>query len=263
MQEITSAVSPVINSLWIGDKLSALEWLSIKSHLFHGHQYHLWTYDELDVPEGTVLKYAGEIISEDGVFAYKVGEGKGSYSAVSNIFRYRLLREVGGWWCDTDVIALKPFDFTEKYVFASETHRNGSSSPTTCVIKCPQMSLLMASCEASARKHDRETLEWGTIGPDLLSKWIFKLDLQEYVQPPATFCPTNWFEADEYPPMKSWNITDRSFAVHMWNEMWRRAGVDKDGVYPGSLYERLHRCYSTGQEKIGLNGLEILKSICG
>ena len=40
--------------------------------------------------------------------------------------------------------------------------------------------------------------------------------------------------------------TAPSFAVHLWHEMWRRAGVDVDASAPaGSLYAQLlarHRC---------------------
>jgi hypothetical protein len=39
-------------------------------------------------------------------------------------------------------------------------------------------------------------------------------------------------------------LDDRTFAIHLWNEMWRRAGQDKDGQYhPNCLYEALKRAY--------------------
>ena len=43
----------VIKSLWIGDQLSRLEQLCIKSFLYHGHEFHLYTSlhsnEELDI----------------------------------------------------------------------------------------------------------------------------------------------------------------------------------------------------------------------
>src|SRR5262249_54280435 len=45
--------------------------------------------------------------SQDKVFVYQAeGFGKGSPSAFSNYFRYKLLAEKGGWWIDTDVVRL-------------------------------------------------------------------------------------------------------------------------------------------------------------
>jgi len=219
--------------------------LSISSHLQQGHEYHLWVYEEIKVPEGTTLRYAGDILGESSIFRYQVGEGKGSVSAFSNLFRYCLLKELGGWWCDTDVVALRPFDFEEEYVFASEVEKNGSSVPTTCVMKVPQASFLVSHCYAVSMSVDKETLEWGTIGPNLWAEQIFKFGLEEYVQPPAMFCPTNWFDAEDDPVMHNRTIPERSYAVHMWHEMWRRKGINKNGSYPNSLYERLKECYIT------------------
>ena len=59
----------IINSLWIGDKISTMERLSISSHLKQGHDYHLWAYESLDVPEGTVLRYAGDILGKEEIFS--------------------------------------------------------------------------------------------------------------------------------------------------------------------------------------------------
>ena len=108
----------VVQGLWIGSPLSIMERLSIKSFLDNGHEYHLYTYDELkDVPAGTVIKDGNEILPASAIFKYK---DRPSYSAFSNFFRYKLLLERGGWWVDTDVICLKPFDFPEEHVFATE-----------------------------------------------------------------------------------------------------------------------------------------------
>ena len=36
----------------------------------------------------------------------------------------------------------------------------------------------------------------------------------------------------------------RVHTVHLWHELWRREGQDKDGCYPrGCLYEQLKRRY--------------------
>jgi hypothetical protein len=42
------------------------------------------------------------------VFFYgdRAGIGRGSVSAFSNLFRYYLLHQMGGWWVDADVVCL-------------------------------------------------------------------------------------------------------------------------------------------------------------
>lgn len=231
------------NTLWIGSNLSNLESLSLRSHLKVGHKVVLWTFGQVQgVPEGVVVQDAREILSEKDVFAYQSGEGAGSYSACSNLFRYKMLLEIGGWWVDTDVVALKAFDFDEPYVFASEQNRNGSCNPTTCVMKVPAGSDVMRYCWDKAKTIERKTVQWGTIGPKLLTKAVFSLNLEEYARSPATFCPVEWFIAEKDPVVPSPPDISRSYAVHLWHEMWRRARIDKNGVYdPECLFERLKR----------------------
>jgi hypothetical protein len=234
----------LINSLWIGKQLSTMENLAISSHLKQGHEYHLWVYETLDVPEGTVLRNAGDIIDEGEVFSYSGDKenGGGSVSAFSNLFRYRLLKEQGGWWCDTDVVAIKPFDWQEPFLFASENLPCCGTAPTTCVIKVPQASLVMNLCYSKALKADRETVKWGEIGPKLLGESIATCKLGRQVVSPDVFCPIDYWDVKKFfGPVE---IPEGSWAVHLWNEMWRRDNFDKDGkFYSGCLYETLKKTY--------------------
>lgn len=234
-----------IHTLWVGSTLSTLELLSIVSHIRNGHEYHLWRYADIaNVPDGVILEDATDILPESEVFSYQVGVEKGSYSACSNIFRYKLLHEVGGWWCDTDVVALKPFDFPEDHVFASERTEDGGSHPTTCVIKTPAGSHVAGDCYRKAVKHNKETLRWGTIGPQLLAETVRLWGVESFIKPPATFCPADWFDSEHDPSVERECDTSTSYAVHLWNEMWRRKGIDKDEIFKeGCLYERLKRAY--------------------
>lgn len=239
----TSKKIPV-HSLWVGNSLSTLEVLSIRSHIKVGHEYTLWSYQPVEnTPQGVIIKDAREVMPECDVFAYEVGEGTGSYSACSNLFRYKLLSVHDVWWVDTDVVALKPFHFKEPTVFASERNRNGSSSPTTCVIKMSPMVARDCYKLACSMSSDRAKLRWSTIGPKLLTQIIFTWplgDLSQYVQPPHVFCPVDWFAAEFDPVVHNPPSVERSHAVHMWHEMWRRRGLNKnDSFEPNCLFERL------------------------
>lgn len=232
----------IVQMLWYGP-ISTMERLCIASHLKVGHEVHLYCYEPYDLP-GVKLMDAREIIPEDGIFAYSTGEEKGSFSAFSNCFRYKLLFERGNWWSDTDVICLKRFDFTEDYVFASEKNKDGTQKPTTSVMKAPVNSNLMRYCYQESISPSRNTLRWGTIGPKLLGQGVENYQLTAFVQPYHVFCPYDWFLSEVDPEGEIFAPTnmEHSYAIHLWQEMWRRAGLNKDGTYgENTLYERLKR----------------------
>ena len=61
----------VVQSLWIGPKLSSMEKLCIQSFLKHGHPFHLYVYDHVEgVPEQAKLCDANEIVPSSRIFFY-------------------------------------------------------------------------------------------------------------------------------------------------------------------------------------------------
>ena len=91
----------------------------------------------------------------------------------------------------------------------------------------------------------------GQCGPTLFKQAIEHCRLQERVQPWRVFCPLRlsaWEQALE--PGLTWNFGDETRAIHLWNELWRRAGQPKDIPYPaGCLYDSLRRRFlGTAQE---------------
>lgn len=65
---------------------------------------------------GAKVKNANDIIPENKTFKYKDYD---SYAGYSNLFRYKLLLEKSGMWADTDLVCLRPFNFSTDYVFAN------------------------------------------------------------------------------------------------------------------------------------------------
>jgi hypothetical protein len=236
-------VNRIIQSLWIGRKLSIMERLSIASFLANGHEFHLYAYDEVEgIPKGTVLKPADEILPESMIFQYK---NYPSYAGFSNFFRYKLLLDKGGWWVDSDVVCLKPFVFGEPYVFASE-RAAGRGVPTTAVIKAPAGSEIMAFNWRVCRScPDPASVVWGEHGPKLLEMSIARFGLGTSIKGAHVFCPLAYDEWEQLLLPRNGAAFDRNaHAIHLWNEMWRRGNRDKDGSYtPDCLYERLKACF--------------------
>jgi mannosyltransferase OCH1-like enzyme len=193
-----------------------------------------------NVPSGVIIENATEILPESEIFVYPIGEGRGSYAGFSDFFRYKLLLERGGWWVDADVVALKPFEFAAPYIIATERGvKVGPPKTATCVIYCPPESDLMRFCLKRCQEIDKRTLRWHVIGPPLLAEAVRKTGLESCQVNPEVFCPVNWFDVESL--FGNGNVGD-SHAIHLWNEMWRRKGINKDKQYAAeSLYERLQQ----------------------
>lgn len=220
-----------------------MERLSVASFLANGHEYHLYVYDDVRrVPEGAVVRDANEILPASSVFRYKHSK---SYAGFSNFFRYKLLLEKGGWWADADIVCLRPFSFRTRHVFSSEMSREGTQIATSGVIKAPPSSEAMSHAWRTCRSKDPAQLVWGETGPRLVGEAIRLFSLEKYLKPPHVFCPLGYLEwAQVLEPRARLKFGRGTYALHLWNEMWRREGADKNARYhPDCLYERLKRKY--------------------
>ena len=195
-----------------------------------------------NIPAGTVVRNAEEILPASAIFRYR---DSGSYSGFANFFRYELLWKYGGWWVDLDTICVRPLRFADDYVIGSEPVFNGGSHPINGVLKAPRQSPLMQYLAQVCRGKDPEKLKWGETGPRLVAASIREFSLAEYVQESEVFCPWGWYEWDKVlDPTASVSLDEPIYAVHLWNEVWRREGRDRSEAYhPECLYERLKARY--------------------
>ena len=233
----------IMQSLWIGSTLSVMEQLCMGSFLTHGHDFHLYTYAPIDnVPTGVTVQNANDILPESMVFRYRDHH---SYAGFANFFRYKLLLERGGWWVDTDAICLKPFDFVDDHVFASERLPDGQHIPTNPFIKAPRGSEVMAYAWEVCQSKNPHEIKWDETGAHLLKVAIEKFSCQAYLQPYEVFCPLDtWDWKNLLDPAFLWDFPDHTRAIHLWNELWRRSDQDKNVPYPETcLYERLKKRY--------------------
>jgi hypothetical protein len=147
-----------IQGLWVGDRLSVMEQLCIRSFQKHGHRFVLYVYgDTAGIPPGTVVADGNSILPASRIFTYR--EHK-TYAGFANIFRYKLLLEKGGWFVDADLVCLRPFDFQDQYVFSSEGI-NGRQVVNVGAIKAPPRQRDPAVCVGCVRTdgHRRTDME--------------------------------------------------------------------------------------------------------
>lgn len=246
---------PVIRTLWIGGELSSLERLALQSFINNGHKVHLYTYEEVSgVPKRIEIKDGNKILPSDRIFEY---ESYDTPAGFADVFRFKLLLERGGIWVDTDVVCLRPFDFEDDHVFASERLRPRKrrdflprTQVASCVIKAPKGSSVLSYCYDVAIEKDWDKIKYGEIGPELMTEAVDRFQMSDQVLPYWKFCPIDWWEWDRFidDSIQTRGLEEvkrivlRPYAYHLWNELWRRNEADKDKNFDAStIYERLKR----------------------
>lgn len=257
--------APVMQSLWIGDALSNLERLCIQSFLDHGHAFHLYAYSGIDgVPDGALLKDAGDILPKDTVYRHR----RGSFALFADWFRWELLHQRGNWWVDTDVVCLKKFEFTDAVVFGvgggycmNHTMRFPARHAFCAhmAARCAKPNQIFAedSPRVCARKIKRrikrlgkEHIAWGESGgPAGFTAAAKRFNLFHAGKPAKFFAPEcaahgnpgAWHETLLRPTARDIQaLFPGSYSLHIGNENLRRAGFDKNAAYPpGSPLDKL------------------------
>jgi|GEM_PF-431030 len=237
---IVSDELPVIQQLWVGGDLSYIELLSIRSFIANGHETHLYTYDpKMNAPLGCILKDAREILPESDIFVHsaKTGRSKGSLAGFADRFRWKLVHDKGGAWADCDVICLAPI--ASRQIVSTELARVGTliaPAITNCFFAAEpgERAFLRAFEQASAV--DAADLHWGEIGIHKMAEVVSEEGWGERLTAPTDLCPI--------PPFLIVDAITGSIdvervlgatkcrAVHLYNEVMRMVGMDKNGTFP-------------------------------
>lgn len=219
-----------VHGLWIGKVLSSIELLTIKSFLHNGYTFHLWLYEELEtsLPEGCIVEDASSIMPRNTVFTYRYasqyGIGKGSYAGFSDIFRYKLLYDRGGWWVDMDVTCLKPFDVEGPYFF-----RKHHELPLVGnVMKAPKGSPVMWNCyERALKEVDTFNRDWHK-PIQILVEEVMNAGLSQSIY--DEFGNTDeWHILEEF-LLKEKPLPEHWFFIHWCNEAWKYSALSKYGI---------------------------------
>lgn len=232
----------VFRTFWYKGKLSPYEYLCLGSFARHGHTMIVYSYDVLDLPSGVILKDASDILPESEFFTYKTGEGKGSPSAFSNLFRYELLLRYGDYWVDTDVVCMSNSVPSSELIFAYEDQNyiNGA------ILRIPINHPLAFSLVSEARILGKN-ISWGQAGPTLITRLVSEQHLNKYATSTDKIYPIHYDHALDLlrPTMTSRIVADCSNAsfLHLWNEMLKRSFIRKDILPPTGSY--LYQLFET------------------
>jgi len=186
----------LVHLVWIGNKFSLLEQLSIKLLQKQNLVPHLWSYNEIEnVPDGVVLCDASEIMPEESIFTFQgireglPNEGKGSVSHWSDRFQLKLLQKYGGWYSQLDVACLKLPEDREYYFAGSD-----SVGIVTYIMKAPKGAPFLRDCidELTEKINGSTPFDWSDsmqiIGnhvceslPDFISTDNYECGVEKYM----------------------------------------------------------------------------------
>jgi tetratricopeptide (TPR) repeat protein len=236
-----------IHCFWSGAPLAPMSQLSLQSMVRLGHPVTLYTYDNMKemqacVPHGVVLADAETIVPRS-IYDQTVATSEIRY--FSDIFRYAVLYEHGGWWLDTDIVLVKPLNFETGHVFSSQW--SGVENGHVCVgdvMRAPKGSRHMANLYRMSlqRLFNEKRLEYGAVGPLLLSEYLLLSDDKELLSsilPPTNFNAIDWREAELLASdgRAGFEILSdsRVTGVHLWGKMWAEKGLRFDAAADRSV----------------------------
>ena len=258
----------VIQGLWIGEKVSKLEQLCMRSFLAHGHPFHLYIYNDLaGVPSDVCLMDANEIVPKTDMDTYMVT----GLPARSDWFRQKLLSLKGGWWVDMDVVCLKPFDFTNEIVFSLEGDFFTNSilkfpvnHPLTKAMSfwaerpydfppwkieskygIPRPLPIYRAWKRWSRQKSWCRWKWGeVVGPRPFTRAVNHYGLSQYGLASYHLMGIDISKSMELfkDSENGWPIHNDAKSVHFYNEFISRANMDKDADYPPDSPFEILKC---------------------
>lgn len=238
-EETMNQTDNQVHGLWIGKTLSVIELLTIRSFQKHGYVFNLWIYEPLETKLSNlvVIRDANEILPQSSVFFYEhksqFGIGKGSVAGFSDIFRYKLLYDFGGWWVDMDVTCLQPF-YTENPYFFRNHH---DLLLVGNVMKTPKHAPVMKACfETAMRSVDATNQDWHKPIQILVDN-VLKFQLEGAIHSGVS----NSDQWDKIRPflLEEIEIDPNWKFIHWCNEAWRHDFLNKQEIIYNSTLGKL------------------------
>ncbi|MGB0504980.1 MAG: glycosyltransferase family 2 protein [Pikeienuella sp.] len=235
-----------ISVLWIGDMLSYIEQLCIRSHLASGHAVHFYSY-------GPVSGVDPEVDRRDARTIFNPDDDPRSMTydqveVAADRFKYRLLAQEDTIWADLDMLSLRAWDLDAPYLMSWQ---RGSRVVGGAVVAMPKVSLLLSKLNglasdptpippwlpdedrkdlearrAAGRGLSADQLKRGAMGVHALSWFVKELDLTSHVQPREAFFPCDFSEREALTnPVDQFSETlgPDHYGVHLWGRRLRRS----------------------------------------
>jgi hypothetical protein len=219
-------------SLWIGSQLSIYEKITLVSAQRFGHEFTLFCYEPIEVPDGIIIADANDIIPID-----QVRKINNSFASFSNQFRYMVLQtNQFDAWVDMDIVFnSENLSSNMDYIFGFEN----TTIINNAVLGYPGSSELSRKLIQSSTHFEKK---WGGTGPALLTKLIQQEGLSSHIQKRETFYPIDPWEVNLLLSPGRQRIVQekikRSQTIHLWMDILKRFGFNNTKLPPRNSYMR-------------------------
>jgi hypothetical protein len=237
-------------SFWHGT-LNPFAYACLASFPAAGASLRVFSYDRrLDVPPGVRLEDARAICPDESLTRRFIANGKPSIATFADMFRYRMIRDRGYCWVDTDILCLmKPAFGGDGAVFCRQADAVGTSLVNNAVLRLPPSHPAIAELVATAEAAIDVDQRWGAIGPFLLTPVLMKYGLYDRALDSHLCYP---IEPEQFwklflPRYRDWSHEAARGAtfVHLWSEAIVWTGYDFWACPPAGSY--LHEAF----ERVG------------
>lgn len=233
-----------VASLWIGDTLSWLERLCLKSFVDKGQAITLYSYDPIkNVPTGVIVADANAIWTPPEGLLEKTAP-----SYLADLFRLHLMIKSASIWVDTDILCLKPIQPTREGYAMGWTHQNGEVNNAVLrlprnseILKClieftqdlskqpvwlrPALRQRVERLPVEDRLVGRFAAKRTVIGPAALTHFARSTGEAAHAFNPDVLFPVPWQFVDvlfnPFGGVDGW-LSDDTCAVHLWSHMLKR-----------------------------------------
>jgi hypothetical protein len=236
-------------SFWHG-RLNPYAYACLSSFPEAGARLRVFSYDpRLELPPGVQLVDARTICPDESLTYRFLANGKPSLAHFADMFRYRMMRQTGYCWVDTDILCLsRPAFKNDGFVFCRQADAVGTGLVNNAVLRLPPSHPALAELIATAEATMDVDQRWGAIGPFLLTPVLAKYGLTQHALNSNVCYP---IEPEQFwklflPSYREWaeNTTRGASFVHLWSEAIAWSGYDfwtcpPPGSYLHEAFERI------------------------
>src|SRR5271157_5975823 len=171
MSEKPAAGESEFATFWHGGPLNPFAYACLASFPQAGAGLRLYSYDpRLAVPPGVRLQDARLVCPDETWVRRYIVAGQPSIATFADMFRYRMIRQTGCCWVDTDFVCLtRPAFIGEPYIFCRQADAVSTLLVNNAVLRLPRSDTALAELIATAERAIDVDQKWGALGPFLLT----------------------------------------------------------------------------------------------
>lgn len=235
------------------------------SFLKAGHEFHLYSFNSIkNVPDGVVQREAREVF--DDTVDLSPYFAKRAWTALANLFRYKMMLKRLGVWVDLDLICIEKIEFSDSEIFGWVDEKFINNAVLYIENKnllhdlvdifnvkksLPQCVRKYSSSKRYAKLYVKNLfhgplhivdLPWGTTGPKGLTWLVGEHNLACKAKDVSVFYPLKMSQAQKiFDPEFDIEavISDETKTIHLWNNKIKT--FKNHAPHPDSYIGRLCR----------------------